>query len=143
MLTNFHLPRSTLFMLVAAFCGLDAMQRAYAHAIAAGLSVLFLRRRVPAVPGAMTDAVLLPPDRDRRRRAPRRDRDAARHGADAGLHAGRHAGDGEGRSRPRRCARTGADILLGNTYHLMLRPGAERIAALGGLHKFMNWPGRS
>ena len=34
---------------------------------------------------------------------------------------------------------TGADILLGNTYHLMLRPGAERLAALGGLHKFMNW----
>jgi queuine tRNA-ribosyltransferase len=36
---------------------------------------------------------------------------------------------------------TGAEILLGNTYHLMLRPGAERIAALGGLHAFMNWPG--
>ena len=35
---------------------------------------------------------------------------------------------------------TGAEILLGNTYHLMLRPGAERIAALGGLHRFMNWP---
>ena len=35
---------------------------------------------------------------------------------------------------------TGADILLGNTYHLMLRPGAERIAALGGLHRFMRWP---
>ncbi len=35
---------------------------------------------------------------------------------------------------------TGADILLGNTYHLMLRPGAERVAGLGGLHKFMNWP---
>jgi queuine tRNA-ribosyltransferase len=34
---------------------------------------------------------------------------------------------------------TGADILLGNTYHLMLRPTAERIAHLGGLHKFMNW----
>src|SRR5262249_33837823 len=34
----------------------------------------------------------------------------------------------------------GAEIVLGNTYHLMLRPGAERIAALGGLHKFMNWP---
>jgi queuine tRNA-ribosyltransferase len=34
---------------------------------------------------------------------------------------------------------TGADILLGNTYHLMLRPGAERIAKLGGLHKFMGW----
>ena len=37
--------------------------------------------------------------------------------------------------------RTGADIVLANTYHLMLRPGAERIAALGGLHKFMNWSG--
>ena len=33
----------------------------------------------------------------------------------------------------------GAEIVLGNTYHLMLRPGAERIAALGGLHSFMNW----
>lgn len=36
---------------------------------------------------------------------------------------------------------TGADILLGNTYHLMLRPGAERVARLGGLHRFMNWEG--
>ncbi len=34
----------------------------------------------------------------------------------------------------------GADIVLSNTYHLMLAPGAERVAALGGLHKFMNWP---
>src|SRR3954468_5181972 len=34
----------------------------------------------------------------------------------------------------------GADIVLGNTYHLMLRPGAERVASLGGLHRFMNWP---
>src|SRR6478672_10941517 len=34
----------------------------------------------------------------------------------------------------------GADIVLANTYHLMLRPGAERIATLGGLHKFMTWP---
>src|SRR5690349_1285508 len=36
---------------------------------------------------------------------------------------------------------TGADIILGNTYHLMLRPGAERIARLGGLHTFMAWDG--
>src|SRR3954451_12629984 len=34
----------------------------------------------------------------------------------------------------------GADIVLANTYHLMLRPGAERIAKLGVLHTFMNWP---
>ncbi|MGY6533794.1 MAG: tRNA guanosine(34) transglycosylase Tgt [Pararhodobacter sp.] len=40
---------------------------------------------------------------------------------------------------PEQVRATGADILLGNTYHLMLRPGAERIARLGGLHRFMNW----
>src|SRR6201991_4365812 len=41
---------------------------------------------------------------------------------------------------PQSVRETGADILLGNTYHLMLRPGAERIARLGGLHRFMDWP---
>ena len=41
--------------------------------------------------------------------------------------------------RPESVRETGADILLGNTYHLMLRPTAERIARLGGLHRFMNW----
>jgi queuine tRNA-ribosyltransferase len=40
---------------------------------------------------------------------------------------------------PQSVRATGADILLGNTYHLMLRPGAERIARLGGLHRFMGW----
>ena len=42
--------------------------------------------------------------------------------------------------KPEAVHATGAEILLGNTYHLMLRPGAERVAALGGLHLFMNWP---
>ena len=41
---------------------------------------------------------------------------------------------------PETVRRLGADIVLSNTYHLMLAPGAERIARLGGLHKFMNWP---
>src|SRR5690606_11634725 len=41
---------------------------------------------------------------------------------------------------PEQVRDTGADIVLGNTYHLMLRPGAERVAALGGLHRFMDWP---
>jgi queuine tRNA-ribosyltransferase len=41
--------------------------------------------------------------------------------------------------KPEGVRAAGADILLGNTYHLMLRPGAERVARLGGLHKFMNW----
>ena len=42
---------------------------------------------------------------------------------------------------PEAVAESGADIILGNTYHLMLRPSAERIARLGGLQAFMNWPG--
>lgn len=41
---------------------------------------------------------------------------------------------------PQQVREAGADIVLGNTYHLMLRPGAEEVAALGGLHAFMNWP---
>jgi queuine tRNA-ribosyltransferase len=41
--------------------------------------------------------------------------------------------------KPENVRATGADIILGNTYHLMLRPGAERIARLGGLHHFMGW----
>jgi queuine tRNA-ribosyltransferase len=40
---------------------------------------------------------------------------------------------------PEQVRAAGADIILGNTYHLMLRPGAERMARLGGLHRFMNW----
>lgn len=43
--------------------------------------------------------------------------------------------------KPEDVAATGAEVILGNTYHLMLRPGAERIDRLGGLHDFMNWPG--
>lgn len=41
--------------------------------------------------------------------------------------------------RPEEVHASGADIILGNTYHLMLRPGAERVAKLGGLHKFVGW----
>jgi S-adenosylmethionine:tRNA ribosyltransferase-isomerase len=55
MMTNFHLPRSTLFMLVAAFSGLDTMKRAYAHAIATGYrfysygdACLLFRARAPS-----------------------------------------------------------------------------------------------
>ena len=42
---------------------------------------------------------------------------------------------------PEAVAETGAQIIMGNTYHLMLRPGADRVERFGGLHKFMNWPG--
>src|SRR5262245_37099123 len=42
---------------------------------------------------------------------------------------------------PSEVAFTGAQIILGNTYHLSLRPGAEVVESLGGLHRFMGWPG--
>jgi len=41
--------------------------------------------------------------------------------------------------KPQDVRSSGADIILGNTYHLMLRPGAERVSRLGGLHRFMDW----
>ena len=87
-----------------------------------------------------SDGVLVPPDRDRRRGAlrrvrPRRTAPCARRRSCRS--APRRPSKG---SRPETVRATGADILLGNTYHLMLRPGAERIAALGGLHDFMHWP---
>ena len=139
MMTNFHLPRSTLFMLVSALCGLEVMQRAYAHAIATGYrfysygdaSLLFRR----AMPDAFSFRLIATDG------AARRGEMVTPHG-----HAATPAFMPVGTQAtvkglmPETVRGTGADILLGNTYHLMLRPGAERIAALGGLHKFMNWP---
>ena len=55
--------------------------------------------------------------------------------ADAGVHAGRHARRGEGGHAPRPRGRSGREIILGNTYHLHLRPGDELIARAGGLHR--------
>ena len=146
-MTNFHLPRSTLFMLVSAFSGLEAMRAAYAHAIQAGYRFY-----------SYGDACLLTRAASQARRTRR---------MSAEFSFAVHATDGEARlgaiSTPRGVIRTpafmpvgtaatvkamhpntvralGYDIVLSNTYHLMLAPGAERIAALGGLHKFMNWP---
>ena len=71
----------------------------------------------------------------------RRARDAARAGRDADLHAGRHARRRQGRDCRATCARSAREIVLGNTYHLYLRPGDELIARRGGLHRFMGWDG--
>ena len=60
---------------------------------------------------------------------------------DAGVHAGRHAGRGEGVHASRSRRRSAPQIILGNTYHLYLRPGDELIARRGGLHRFIGWTG--
>ena len=67
-------------------------------------------------------------------------RDPARPRPDARLHAGGDAGHGEVLD-PTELRALGAQIVLANTYHLSLRPGAETVARLGGLHRFMAWDG--
>jgi S-adenosylmethionine:tRNA ribosyltransferase-isomerase len=78
--------------------------------------------------------------RHRRRGAARRTGPWPTVGADAGLHAGGHLWHGQGHGA-RRTGGMGASIVLGNTFHLWLRPGLEVIAAHGGLHRFMGWDG--
>ena len=142
LLTNFHLPRSTLFMLTAAFAGLERMQAAYAHAIAQSYrfysygDACLLAPAEPAMSGFRFELL-----GDGRRGAARPPAHRARARRDAGLHAGRHRGHGQGDDARDMLRATGAQIVLANTYHLMLRPGAERIERLGGLHRFMAWPG--
>ena len=77
----------------------------------------------------------------RRRRGPGIAHTRARHLPHAVLHAGRHPGRGQVPVAPPTTSDLGAEIVLGNTYHLMLRPGAETVAALGGLGRFTGWDG--
>ncbi|CAE7594569.1 tgt [Symbiodinium microadriaticum] len=111
LMTNFHLPKSTLFMLVSAFSGLAEMKAAYTHAVEKGYR-FYSYGDVTTTRGVIRTPAFMPV------------------GTQGTVKA----------MLPEQVAATGADIVLGNTYHLMLRPGAERVAALGGLHKFMNWP---
>ena len=140
LITNFHLPRSTLLMLVAAFAGRENVLDAYREAIERGYRFY-----------SYGDAMLIRGgghERARRRFA----WSATRAGRAPGCSRRRTAWwrrpcscrSGR-RRRSRRCRpgdleRLGAQIILGNTYHLALRPGAERVAAFGGLHRFMSWP---
>ena len=105
LMTNFHLPRSTLFMLVAAFSGLDSMRAAYAHAIAAGYRFYSYGDACllyPA-PSAMTERfafTLIKTDGGARLGEIATPRGNNPH---AGLHAGRHGGDRQGRLPPTSC----------------------------------------
>src|SRR5215211_4453303 len=78
--------------------------------------------------------------RPRRRGSRRRLAYAARTCGDARLHARRDQGHGQG-AHAGRSVRGGAGIVLGNTYHLYLRPGSDLVRAAGGLHSFMGWNG--
>ena len=138
LLTNFHLPRSTLFMLVCAFCGLGRDEgrlcrsdrenyRFYSYGDACLLfrprHERFRFRNLTRRTARRARAIFTTPRGDIRTPA------FMPVGTAATVKA----------MLPESVRETGADIVLGNTYHLMLRPGAERIARLGGLHKFMDW----
>jgi queuine tRNA-ribosyltransferase len=134
------LPKSSLLMLVSAFAGRERVLSAYRDAIERGYrfysygDAMFIRPgmlphervtfEVVATCGQARAGIL---------------RTAHGVGRDAGLHAGGHPGHGQVAvvGRP---GGPGAPIILGNTYHLAMRPGHELIARMGGLHKFMAWP---
>ena len=142
LMTNFHLPRSTLFMLVSALAGLDVMRGAYRHAIENELPLLFLWRCQPDFAERalsvrrISSSHCLKTDGKARRGEITMPRGTVRTPAfmpvgTAGTVKAMYMDQVRG---------VGADIILGNTYHLMLRPSAERIARLGGLHEFARWP---
>ena len=151
LMTNFHLPRSTLFMLVAAFSRSRHDARRLWACHSRRLPLLFLRRRLPAVPSGGRSAWIAPQGYmaetfDFRVSRPTARRDAAKSRRRAASFARRPScrsapSAPSRRFIPEQVRDAGADIMLGNTYHLMLRPGAERVAKLGGLHKFMGWDG--
>ena len=159
LLTNFHLPKSTLLMLISAFSGMRNVRDAYQHAIAGDYrffsygDACFMRRAVH--PDIVTSL-----------RSHAREKSLMSSVPEFGFHL--QTTDGMARRgqlttawgivetpvfmpvgtaatvkgmMPNSVAATGAQIILANTYHLMLRPGPERVSRLGGVRKMMGWEG--
>ena len=136
LLTNFHLPGSSLMMLVGAFAGSDALMAAYRHAIDQEYR-FYSYGDAMFCTGASMAFELLATDGNARRGLLRLPRGDVRTPAfmPVGTYGTVKA------MTPEEVRELGADIILGNTFHLMLRPGSERVQRLGGLHRFMNWTG--
>ncbi len=160
MVTNFHLPESTLLMLCSAFVGREALLAAYAHAIAARYRFFSYGDAMFLAPAARARALEGAPAGLTRRRT-----HEAGCGSSCCARTARHgavAWNSRAASVERRrlsCCEVGtyvarskamtpegicddirrAQIVLGNTFHLYLRPGLEVIEAHDGLHRFMQW----
>ena len=138
LVTNFHLPQSTLLMLVSALAGVEPIRRAYAHAVAQRYrffsygDAMFIES-----PHNNHDRTELRTARHRRRRPPRPHHAEPRRSRDAHLHARGHLRQRQGHAAAR--AEGNRQIVLGNTFHLWLRPGTEIMEKHGGLHGFMQW----
>ena len=148
LLTNFHLPRSTLFMLVAAFAGLERMKAAYAARRRRAIPLLFLRRLLSVAAMSLVPSSFSGTDGAG---PPRPPHDRARHGRDAGLHAGRHRRHGEGDAaavgrRDRRGDRAGQHLPPDAAAGRRARRGARRPAQVHELaqadpHRLGRLPG--
>jgi queuine tRNA-ribosyltransferase len=129
LITNFHLPRSTLLMLVSAYAGLETMLSSYSEAVARGYRFYSLGDGM-IIQGEGTDG-----------------------GARTGVLSTTHgdvptpvfmpvATGGSVRTlSPDEVWETGARALIANSYSLLVRPGVEAVEEAGGLHGFMGWPG--
>ena len=140
LLTNFHLPRTTLLMLVDAFVG-PRWRELYEVALDERLPLLVVRRRHAArsgrPDGACRRSSSRPPTaRPGRARPPPLAAPTARPASCPSAPAVPSS-----TCRPPTTTGSALEIVLANTYHLMLRPGAETVAALGGLRGFTGWDG--